>query len=79
MRKPRGVPHAFWNPGDEETRILEIIAPGAFAQYFADLALGLSAVGPPDLEALPPSRDRNALTVDLESIESLTARHGLQA
>lgn len=27
--KPRGVPHAFWNPGDEEARLLELISPGA--------------------------------------------------
>ena len=79
VRKPRGIPHAFWNPGDEETRVLEIIAPGAFAQYFADLAPVLSAVGPPDFEALAAVRDRYALTVDLESIESLVARHGLEA
>jgi len=25
--KPRGVRHAFWNPGDEPARVLEIISP----------------------------------------------------
>ncbi len=28
--KPRGVPHAFWNPGPEQARILEIISPAGF-------------------------------------------------
>jgi quercetin dioxygenase-like cupin family protein len=28
--KPRGVPHAFWNAGDEEARLLELISPGGF-------------------------------------------------
>lgn len=27
--KPRGQWHTFWNAGDEQARILEIIAPGA--------------------------------------------------
>jgi mannose-6-phosphate isomerase-like protein (cupin superfamily) len=26
--KPRGQWHAFWNAGDEPTRLLEIISPG---------------------------------------------------
>jgi len=36
--KPRHVPHAFWNPGDEPVRFLELITPPAFAQYFKDVA-----------------------------------------
>jgi hypothetical protein len=77
--KPRGVPHAFWNPGDEEARLLEIISPAGFEQYFADLAPELSAEGGPDFEALAAIQARYALTMDFESIESLTKQHGLQA
>lgn len=36
--KPRGVRHAFWNAGDEPARILEVISPAGFEQYFRDLA-----------------------------------------
>ena len=36
--KPRGVPHAFWNPADEPARLLEIISPAGFEGYFAGLA-----------------------------------------
>src|SRR5215204_1391359 len=50
--KPRGVPHAFWSATDDETRVLEVISPGGFEQYFADLAPLLSAGGEPDIEAL---------------------------
>ncbi len=75
--KPRGVPHAFWNAGDEETRVLEIISPGAFAQYFADMAPVLSAAGPPDREALAAIRARYGLTMDASTIESLSEEHGL--
>ena len=48
--KPRGVPHAFWNPGPGPSRILEIISPAGFERYFEELAGVLSAGGPPDLD-----------------------------
>jgi mannose-6-phosphate isomerase-like protein (cupin superfamily) len=77
VRKPRGIPHAFWNPGDEETRVLEIISPAGFEQYFADLAPVLARGGEPDLAALAAIRERYRLSMDLDSIGTLTARHGL--
>jgi mannose-6-phosphate isomerase-like protein (cupin superfamily) len=76
--KPRGIPHAFWNAGDEEVRLLELISPGGFDQYFADLAPVLSAGGPPDVEALAAIQTRYGLTMDMESIGSLIERFGLQ-
>src|ERR671935_2066498 len=36
--KPRGVPHAFWNAGDEPARLLELISPAGFENYFRELA-----------------------------------------
>lgn len=77
--KPRGIPHAFWNPGDEETRVLEIISPAGFEQYFADLAPELAGPGTPDLSTLAEIRARYGLTVDMGSIEPLMTRHGLAA
>jgi CBS domain-containing protein len=35
--KPRGQWHAFWNAGDDPARILEIISPAGFEQFFAAL------------------------------------------
>src|ERR671924_1274004 len=35
--KPRNQWHTFWNAGDVECRILEIISPGGFEQCFAEL------------------------------------------
>jgi mannose-6-phosphate isomerase-like protein (cupin superfamily) len=75
--KPRGIQHAFWNPGDEETRVLEIISPAGFEQYFADLAPVLAGEGEPDFAALAVIRERYRLSMDFESIEALIARHGL--
>jgi quercetin dioxygenase-like cupin family protein len=36
--KPRGVPHAFWNPTSRPARVLEIVAPGTLDVYFRDFA-----------------------------------------
>jgi mannose-6-phosphate isomerase-like protein (cupin superfamily) len=77
--KPRGVPHAFWNAADEETRVLELISPGGFEQYFADLAPILGADGPPDFAAIGQVQARYELTMDVDSIGPLMERFGLRA
>ena len=77
--KPRSVPHAFWNPGDEETRVLEIISPAGFEQYFADLAPELARPDEPDFQALAEIRARYGLTMDLARREPLVKQHGLEA
>src|SRR3954462_4749790 len=51
VHKPRNQWHTFWNAGDEPCRILEIIAPGGFENFFDELVeAGLS--GAPDREWL---------------------------
>jgi quercetin dioxygenase-like cupin family protein len=77
--KPRGIPHAFWSAGDGETRVLELISPGGFEQYFADLAPLLAAGGPPDFEAMGAVQARYGLTMDIDSIGPLVERFGLNA
>jgi quercetin dioxygenase-like cupin family protein len=76
--KPRGIPHAFWNATDEETVLLELISPGDFGEYFADLAPYLNAEGPPDFEALAAIQQRYALSMDFDSIGPLVEAHGLK-
>src|SRR5215212_4292218 len=75
--KPRGIWHSFWNPGDEETVLLELISPGAFGEYFAELSPLLSGDGPPDREKLGEVQARYALSMDFDSIGPLMERHGL--
>src|SRR3954447_10022148 len=75
--KPRGIPHAFWNASDEETRILELISPGHFASYFADIAPVLASL-PLDFEKLGAVQAKYALTMDMDSIGPLVQEHGLQ-
>jgi quercetin dioxygenase-like cupin family protein len=75
--KPRGQWHAFWNPSNELTRILEVISPAGFETYFADLG-EVFAAGPPDPEKLGAVAAKYELEVDPESIPRLAQEHGLQ-
>lgn len=76
--KPRGIPHAFWNAGDEEVRLLELISPGEFANYFTEMAPVLSADSEPDFQALGEIQARYELSMDRESIGPLMERFGLR-
>lgn len=66
--KPRGQWHTFWNAGDTPCRILEIISPGGFEGFFAELGHGSA---PPDAGA------RYGLEFDFETIGRLCEEHGL--
>ncbi len=79
VRKPRGIAHAFWNPGDEPVRFLELITPPGFEHYFADLAPIFDGSGPPDLEAVAATCARYDLEMDFASMDRLIAEHGLEA
>ncbi|MFL6028836.1 MAG: cupin domain-containing protein, partial [Gaiellaceae bacterium] len=47
--KPRNQWHTFWNAGDEPCRILEIIAPAGFEEFFKELdAMGGAIKADPD-------------------------------
>lgn len=75
--KPRQQWHTFWNAGDAPARILEIISPAGFEQYFAELAtLGGSRVAAP--QALKALAERYALEVDPQSIPVLLERFQLR-
>ena len=37
VHKPRNQWHTFWNAGDEPCRILEIISPAGFEEFFREL------------------------------------------
>ena len=75
--KPRQQWHTFWNAGDEPCRILEIISPAGFEEFFR----GLDALGgalkadPEDLAAL---NERYGLEMQPDSVPGLLERFGLQ-
>ena len=74
--KPRNQWHTFWNAGDEPARILEIISPGGFEQFFAELA-PLSSGAAPDPEAFGALCERYGLEMQPDTPPELCARFGL--
>jgi mannose-6-phosphate isomerase-like protein (cupin superfamily) len=76
--KPRGVPHAFWNPTDEPARLLEMITPGGFESYFEGLGRILAAPEP-DLAALGDLAARHGVAMDPTSVPRLIREHALLA
>lgn len=66
--KPRGQWHTFRAAGDAPCRILEIISPGGFEEFFAELGRGAT---PAEAGA------RYGLQFDFDSIPRLCAEHGL--
>jgi mannose-6-phosphate isomerase-like protein (cupin superfamily) len=74
--KPREQWHTFWNAGDEPARILEIISPAGFEQFFAELA-PLAAGGAPDPELFGELCARYALEMQPESVPDLCKRFGV--
>jgi mannose-6-phosphate isomerase-like protein (cupin superfamily) len=76
VHKPRNQWHTFWNAGDEPCRILEIIAPGGFENYFKELSDALAA-GPPEPAAMAALQARYGIEHDYESIPGLCERFGL--
>jgi hypothetical protein len=74
--KPRGQGHTSWNAGDEQCRILEIIAPAGFEKFFDELvdAGGSKAAGPEKMQELS---SRYAIDFMFESIPELCGRFGL--
>ena len=75
--KPRGVPHAFWNTGDEPARLLELISPSGFENYFRELA-PLLAANDRDEAAINQVVSRYDLEIDFGTIPVLAERHGLR-
>jgi quercetin dioxygenase-like cupin family protein len=74
--KPRHQWHTFWNAGDTDARLLEIISPAGFERYFEELA-ELFLPGRPAPEVLAELRGRYGLESDPSSIARLVAEHGL--
>ncbi len=75
--KPRDQWHTFWNAGDTECRILEIIAPGGFESYFDEISELFTGDGPPDFERLQELAVAYGLEMDPESIPGICEEHGL--
>jgi mannose-6-phosphate isomerase-like protein (cupin superfamily) len=75
--KPRDQWHTFWNAGDESCRILEIIAPAGFEQFFAEL-IDMGGVLEANPAALAELNERYGLEVLPETVPGLIERFGVR-
>jgi mannose-6-phosphate isomerase-like protein (cupin superfamily) len=77
VHKPRNQWHTFWNAGDEPCRILEIIAPAGFEQFFRELVeLGGPVVADP--QELLQLNARYGLEMQLDTVPELVERFGVR-
>lgn len=76
--KPRNVWHTFWNATDEPARLLEIISPAGFEQFFVELAALLKS-DPDDLDTLAALGAKYGIETDHSSTARLVAEHSLVA
>jgi quercetin dioxygenase-like cupin family protein len=75
--KPRGEVHAMWNAGKSPARMIEIISPAGFEDFFHELT-AMTAVGPPDPEAIVELGDRYGLPFERPDwLADVVSRYGL--
>ncbi len=72
--KPRGHWHTFWNAGEGQLRVLEVIAPGGLEELFRRLA---EPGGDYDPATLPDLAAKYGCEVDFDRTMPLVERHGL--
>jgi len=77
--KPRGIFHTFWNAGDERVRIIEIITPGNFEHYFAEIAPFLSPGKAPEFDKVGAIAARYGLEFDMGAGVGIIKKYGLKS
>ena len=75
--KPRNQWHTFWNAGDKPARILEIISPAGFENFFKEL-VAMGGVVKAQPQALGELCARYELEMDPSSVPKLIERFGVQ-
>ncbi|HEU5001632.1 MAG TPA: cupin domain-containing protein [Actinomycetota bacterium] len=79
VTKPRGLPHAFWNPTAQPARLLEISLPGGVEHYMRSMFEHLLATaGSPDPKVLHALADAYGITLAPELAVQLCGRHGVR-
>lgn len=75
--KPRGIFHTFWNATDKRIRFVEIITPGNFGNYFAELAPFLEDGKAPQLDKVRETGAKYGLIVNPGGAEEIVKMYGL--
>ena len=75
--KPRSVPHAMWNLGDQPARVLEVVMPGGLERYFEEIAPVLREHGPEWTQRYEALAEAYGLTILDDWTDELTAKYGI--
>ncbi len=75
--KPRGVFHTFWNEGDQRSRWMEVITPGNFENYFAEIAPFLLPGQPPQMDKVREAAAKYGLIIDPLAAEAIIMKYNL--
>jgi mannose-6-phosphate isomerase-like protein (cupin superfamily) len=75
--KPRNQWHTFWNAGDEPARILEVISPAGFEEFFRELS-NMGGVGEAPPEKLMELASRYQLEMQPDSVPGLIERFSVR-
>ena len=76
--KPKEIFHTFWNAGDKIVRFIEIITPGNFEYYFAELAPFLLKGQPPQMDKVRETGQKYGLIIDPDAATEIIAKYGLK-
>lgn len=77
VKRPQ-VAHAWWNATASPARVLEVISPAGFEQYFRELAEIHASRGARDLRLVADLQDRYGISASPHWIPPLKAAHGLK-
>ena len=75
--KPRGVMHTFWNAGPASARIIELLTPGRFEEFFRR-STALATAGALTDERMASLGKEYGTTVSMDWVEDLQARYGIE-
>jgi quercetin dioxygenase-like cupin family protein len=74
--KPRGIPHAMWNPASTPAKVIEFLSPSGLEEYFERLAPVLAEHRPP--KEYYDLATEYGLTIEDDWIEELEATYGVK-
>lgn len=75
--KPKDTFHTFWNSTDQRIRFVEIIAPGTFEYYFAEMAPFLLKDQPPQMDKVRETAAKYGLIIDPYAADEIIKTYGL--
>ena len=76
--KPRGIMHTFWNATDRPARLLEILSPAKFEQFFEAMGDLVKHPGPDTPQRLAELSAQHSNTISMDWVDELKATYNLK-